>query len=381
MIQPEKVITQYNSLFMIKYAILLAFLLLGGCHSNLTEQSEQDLNGTDPPPLSIEKAQRLSTLPLNCIEQEYPNKLGQTLSSADDLATPSTLHPAFYGCFDWHSAVHGHWSLVALLKQFPNLKNGPAIRKKLQQHISAGNVLKEVSYFDDKNNRNFERTYGWVWLLKLALELNNWDDPLARELEKNLRPLSDLLVQKYLEFLPKLNYPIRSGTHPNTAFGLSFAYDYALQTGADSLINLIKNRCKDYYLTDTNCPLTWEPSGSDFLSPCLQEVDIMRRVLTKEEFMPWLKTFLPQIFEVDFHMAPGLVTDREDGQLVHLDGVNFSRAWCLYGLADYDPNFSHLLSLAHQHINHTLPAVTDDHYEGGHWLASFAILALKSSQQ
>ena len=183
------------------------------------------------------------------METEYPNRLGQTLGSKEDLLSPKELHPAFYGCFDWHSAVHGHWSLVSLLKQFPDIKNAQLIREKLLYNISEENILKEVEYFYGEHNKTYERTYGWAWLLKLAEDLHKWDDPLARELELNLQPLTNLLVDKYLEFLPKLNYPIRVGEHTNTAFGLSFAWDYANTLKNDEVKSLIEITAKDFYLT------------------------------------------------------------------------------------------------------------------------------------
>jgi len=329
--------------------------------------------------LSINQATRLAALPIKCIDNEYPNKLGQTLGSADDIKDPKTLHPAFYGCFDWHSAVHGHWSLVKLLKEFPNLKNAQTIENKLKTNLSKDNILAEVAYFKGKHNSTYERTYGWAWLLKLAEELHTWDTPLARELETNLQPLTDIIVDKFVVFLPKLNYPIRVGEHPNTAFGLSFAYDYALAVNNSTLINMINKRARDFYLKDTDGPLRWEPNGFDFLSPCLEEVDLMRKVLPASEFKPWLKGFLPQIVKPDFNMEVGRVSDRTDGKLVHLDGLNFSRAWCLYGLAKQYPEYAYLSDLADKHLAYSLPGVVGDHYEGGHWLGSFAIYALNQA--
>ncbi|MCT4622468.1 MAG: DUF2891 domain-containing protein, partial [Schleiferiaceae bacterium] len=287
---------------------------------------------------------------------------------------PKELHPAFYGCFDWHSAVHGHWSLVKLLKEFPELDRAEEARRSLNNSITAEKIAQEVAYFNRITEKTFERTYGWAWLLKLAEELHTWDDPSAKQLEANLQPLTDLIVRKYLDYLPKLHYPIRVGTHSNTAFGLSFAYDYAVTLGNDSLRNLIRSRAMDFYIEDMGCPLTWEPSGYDFLSPCLEEIDIMRRVLTPEEFKPWVDKFIPNLEE--FTMEPGVVSDRSDGHLVHLDGVNFSRAWCLYGLAEQYPEYQSLIAVANNHLNYSYPNLVGDDYEGGHWLASFAIMAL-----
>lgn len=329
------------------------------------------------PHLSLMDANRLSKLPLKCINMEYPNKLGQTLGSELDLKAPSVLHPAFYGCFDWHSSVHGHWSLVSLLKQFSQLDNANELRVRLAQNISMENIQTEVLYFQGVHNKIYERTYGWAWLLKLVEELHTWDDPLAKELETNLQPLTNLIVNYYMDFLPKLNYPIRVGEHPNTAFGLSFAWDYAITVGNENLKTSIQKKALDFYKNDISCPLNWEPGGYDFLSPCLEEAALMLRILPHREYKIWLKKFLPQLNK-EFELEPGIVSDRTDGKLVHLDGVNFSRAWCLNQISNTYPEYSYLKGIAMEHINYSLPSIVDDYYEGGHWLGSFAIYALNS---
>ena len=330
--------------------------------------------------LTLAEANKLATLPLTCLQTEYPNKLGQTISNGEELKEPHVLHPTFYGCFDWHSAVHGHWSLVKLLKKFPDLKETKEIKLQLAQNISKENIEVEVAYFKDKHNKNYERTYGWAWVLKLAEELHTWNDPYARKLESNLQPLTDLIVQKYIEFFPKLVYPIRVGTHTNTAFGFSFAWDYANTVQNSEFKEAIEAKAKSFYMNDKNCPLTWEPSGYDFLSPCFEEIDLMRRVLSKPEFHNWINDFAPQLKSLDFNIETGLVLDRTDGHLVHLDGLNFSRAWVFYGLANQYEEYSHLKNIANEHVNHSLPSLVDDSYEGGHWLASFAIYALDNNQ-
>src|SRR5210317_1910562 len=319
-----------------KLIIIFIISMIFGC--NNTNQNKEGISNAiveliKTPKLDISEANRLAQMPLHCLDVEYPNKLNQTLGDKTDLLSPTTLHPAFYGCFDWHSAVHGHWSLVSLLKQFPDLENREEIIKKLKTNITKENILAEVMYFNGKHNSSYERTYGWAWLLKLAEELHTWDDPLARELELNLQPLTDLLIEKYIEFLPKLNYPIRVGEHTNTAFGLTFAWDYANTVGNTTLKAAIETRAKEFYLDDTNCPMSWEPSGYDFLSPCLQEAAIMKRVLPKEEFITWLHDFLPELKDKNYQLNVGEVSDRTDGKLVHLDGVNFSRAWALYTIS------------------------------------------------
>ncbi|WP_037320826.1 DUF2891 domain-containing protein [Salegentibacter sp. Hel_I_6] len=328
-----------------------------------------------------EEANKLAELPLNCINTEYPNKLNQTLENKEAIGEPSDLHPAFYGCFDWHSSVHAHWSMVSLLKQFPDLEKAEIIKEKLKESLTAENIQGEIAYFKRDQSDSFERTYGWAWLLKLAEEIETWNDPLADEIGENLAPLTNLIANKYLEFLPKLNYPIRVGEHANTAFGLSFAYDYAIVVGNTELEELISKRAKDFYLKDDDCPLTWEPGGFDFLSPCLEEVNIMRRILPKNAFEMWLDDFLPQLKNSDFEMEVGEVSDRTDGKLVHLDGLNFSRAWVFYGLINkYPEKFSHLKELANTHVAYSFPNLTGDSYEGGHWLGTFAIYALQESK-
>jgi len=359
-----------------KQLIFITLLFFVSCKQSGKQTKEISIKTIN---LTLETANQLVELPLQCINQEYPYKLGQVITSDADLQTPSALHPIFYGCFDWHSAVHGHWSLVRLLKEFPEMEKEDEIKQLLKKQLTKEKVRQEMLYFEKKYNKTFERTYGWAWLLKLSAELHTWNTPLARELEENLKPLSESIAVKYQEYLPKLNYPIRVGTHSNTAFGLSFAYDYATTYKDDDFKKLIQKRAKDFYMTDASCPITWEPSGYDFLSPCLEEVDVMRKVLSKDDFFKWIKTFLPELLASDFSMPLGEVSDRTDGHLVHLDGLNFSRAWCFYGLANQYDEFKHLEKLANKHLAYSFPNLVDDDYEGGHWLGSFAINAMPVS--
>jgi len=353
---------------------LLVSMLLFSCHEANKEIKKKQENHLS---LDLAQANKLAELPLSCMETEYPNKLSQVIGSDDDIAPPRNLHPAFYGCFDWHSAVHGHWSLVRLLKGFPDLEKAELIRTKLKERMSKKNIEEEIKYFNGPLNKTYERTYGWAWLLKLAEELHTWDDPLGQELEANLQPLTNLIAQKYTSYLPKLQYPIRVGTHTNTAFGMSFAYDYAITLKDDALKNAIEKRAKDFFLNDKNAPLDWEPSGYDFLSPTFEEIDIMRKVLPQGEFTDWLVKFVPNIHDLD--LAPGIVSDRTDGHMVHLDGLNFSRAWCMYALArDYHEASNSLRASASKHLEASLPSIFNDTYEGGHWLGSFALYALDS---
>lgn len=331
--------------------------------------------------LTLQQANHLATLPIKCLQQQYPNKLGQMLIDSTEIQSPKELHPAFYGCFDWHSSVHGHWSLIYLLKKFPNLDKKDEIIQKLQTNLSAENIQKEVDYISKKHENSFERTYGWAWMLKLQLELETFNTPYAQEMAKNLKPLSDIIILRYTEFLPKLLYPVRAGTHPNTAFGLTFAWDYAVYSNNTAFQKSIRDNAIRLFQKDENCPFNWEPSGTDFLSPCLEEMAIMQRVLDEKAFLLWLKKFAPELFNKKFKWEVAKVSDRTDGHLVHLDGLNFSRAWNLYHLiSQYPKQFSHLKTMADYHFSFSLPAVVDGNYEGEHWLASFALRAFEEKK-
>ena len=328
--------------------------------------------------LTLKQANHLAQLPMKCLQQEFPNKLGQMLLDVTEIQAPNELHPAFYGCFDWHSSVHGHWSLVFLINQFPELENKNEIIQKLKTNLSKENIESEVAYFSKKHEKSFERTYGWNWLLKLQLELEKSKEPFANELSENLKPLTHLIINRYIEFLPKLLYPVRVGTHNNTAFGLSNAWDYAVYSNNLNLQKSIKENALRLFEKDMNCPLTWEPSGTDFLSPCMEEMGLMQRIFSEIEFVKWLKKFEPALFSKKFNWEVARVSDRTDGHLVHLDGLNFSRAWNFYRLIQqYPKQFSHLKSLADVHFKYSLPSVVDGNYEGEHWLASFALRAFE----
>ena len=324
--------------------------------------------------LTVSQANHLATLPIKCLQQEYPNKLSQLLIDSTEIASPKILHPAFYGCFDWHSSVHGHWSLVYLLNHFPEINDHAEIIKKLQVNLSKENIQQEIAYMSKPHEKSFERTYGWAWLLKLQMELDASKNQYLKELASNLQPLSDIIASRYIEFLPKLNYPIRAGTHSNTAFGMNLAWDYAIYAKDEALRQNIADNAIRLFQKDQNCPFDWEPSGTDFLSPCLEELGIMQRVLPSRTFLPWLKIFAPKLFNKKYIWDVARVSDRTDGHLVHLDGLNFSRAWNFYHLIhQYPKEFSHLKNLANAHLDFSLPSVVDGNYEGEHWLASFAL--------
>ena len=330
------------------------------------------------PILNTKSVNYLYHFAFDCIDQEYPNKLGQVLGDATYLKEPSELHPAFYGCFDWHSSVHGHWTLLNILKENPNFEHEQEIWEKLKTTITKENIEKEVTYFDDVHNKSFERTYGWAWLLKVSETLKDWNTKESLELSDNLEPLVKLIEKKYIEFLPKLNYAIRVGEHPNTAFGMSFALDYAKKYSPELELIIIE-KAKEYYLNDKGCPITWEPGGFDFLSPCLQEAALMLKVLPKPEFEIWLDNFLPNFRNnpAEF-LQVAEVTDRSDGKLAHLDGLNFSRAWCLYEIGNELGN-EKMIQLANKHFNYSYEKMDSGEYAGAHWLASFALYAVLKS--
>lgn len=325
--------------------------------------------------LTLEGASHFAKLPLKCAGKEWPYKTGITFSDSSLVRSPKNYHPAFYGCFDWHSSVHGHWMLVRLLKIFPEIAEAAAIRSLLNSHFTKENIEQEIKIFRSKDNKSFERTYGWAWLLQLQNELLNWGDTDALMWAAALQPLATELSLLTRDYLNKIIYPIRVGEHSNLAFGLSMMYDYTIHQNDTALKRSINNAAIRFYANDTNCPFSWEPGGNDFLSPCLEEADLMRKVLPKKAFIVWLKKFMPQLFDKHLKMETGKVKDRSDGKLVHLDGLNLSRAWCLKGIAA-TLNNQHLLDLANEHLMAALPQVATGNYEGEHWLASFAIYAL-----
>ncbi len=319
-----------------------------------------------------------ANLALACVHQEYPNKIGHVMNSDDDVDPPRKLTPSFYGCFDWHSSVHGHWLLTRLTKVYPDADFAPAARAALGESFTEARIAGEVSYFKGEGRASTERPYGLAWLLCLADELETWDDEQAQAWRRTLAPLEQLAAERFREWLPKLYYPIRTGEHSQTAFAFGLVLDWAETVGDEAMADLIAERSRAYYLGDVNCPLSYEPSGQDFLSPCIAEADLMRRVLSPAEFADWLSSFLPGIPTTgDADWLPiGVVTDRTDGKLAHLDGLNISRAWMLEGIASglpaSDPRRAALEAAADTHRASGLVSVTGENYEGGHWLGSFA---------
>jgi hypothetical protein len=332
--------------------------------------------------LTADHAAMFARLALAGLHREYPNKLDHVINDAGDVRNPQALHPAFYGCFDWHSSVHGHWMLVRLLRRFPDLPDAHRIRAALGTNLTEANLRAEAEYFHQPHRQSFERTYGWAWLLKLAEELHDWDDPDGKEWKRRLAPLADVVVARYLAFLPRQTYPIRTGVHPNTAFGLAFAWDYARTTGHTALREQVEKKSRAFFAKDVDYPAAWEPGGEDFFSAALMEADLMRRVLGEAEFRGWFVKFLPGLSrgEPASLLSPALVSDRSDPKLVHLDGLNLSRAWCMNALAAAlpanDPARDVLRRSASLHARAGLAHVASGDYVGEHWLASFAVYLL-----
>ena len=318
-------------------------------------------------------------LALAGIEKEYPNKPSHVMVGPESVQSPRELHPAFYGCFDWHSSVHGHWMLVRLLKRYPKCSAAVQMRTQLDRSLTLEKMKAEAAYFEERENRSFERMYGWAWALRLAAELQTWDDADGRKWRENLRPLENRIVELTENYLPRLSFPIRTGVHPDTAFALGQALDYARLVGNTSLEQRIVKRGREYYRGDRDYPAQYEPSGEDFFSPGLNEADFMRRILSKEEYSTWLDGFLPGLIQKKAGklMTPVEVTDVTDGKLVHLAGLDLSRAWTLRGVASAlepsDRRRTVLEAAAESHAVMGYRYVFSGHYEGEHWLATFAV--------
>jgi hypothetical protein len=349
------------------------FLLLVLLLTTLNTKAQQESN-LYIPPFNMEIASKFVSMASGCIFTEYPNKISHTMQSDTDAATPKQLHPAFYGCYDWHSSVHGHWLLVKSLELFPNLPQRNQIIEILNKSLTAENIATECAYFKEEGRSSFERPYGWAWLLKLEAELATSNEAYAKPLFNNLKPLADQIKTLYYEYLPGLYYPIRRGVHENTAFGIALALDYARTVGDKEFEKFLIERAMFFYGNDRNIPASWEPDGEDFFSPSLIEADLMRRVLSKDEFVKWFKDFMPQLpFSLQY---PAVVSDRNDPKGVHLDGLNLSRAWCMFELAKVVPDDSQihrdLWQSGYRHAAEALPNVISDNYNGTHWLATFA---------
>lgn len=335
-------------------------------------------NSAAQPQFDATAAERFANLALACVHKEYPNKISHNLNSDADVAPPRKLTPAFYGCYDWHSSVHGHWLLARLARTFPDAPFAPRAREAWQRSLTAENIAQESAYLRAEGRTSFERPYGLAWLLQLCAELREWNDPQARAWAANLRPLEQAALDRLRSWLPKLSHPVRIGEHGQSAFALGLLLDYADAGSQADFAALLRSKAKQFYLADKNCPLAYEPSGEDFLSPCIAEADVMRRVLTGPEFVRWLGTFLPQIPRdgKSAWLQPVVSPDRSDPKLAHLDGLNLSRAWMLEGIASSlpkgDARRAAITASAEAHRRAGIESVTGEHYEGGHWLGSFA---------
>ena len=332
--------------------------------------------------LTHEQVTAFAELALKGISQEYPNKPSNVMTSADDVQSPQQMHPVFYGCFDRHSSVHGHWMLARLLKRYPDAPVAARIRTVLNAQLTAEKLQREADYFKTKENKSFERMYGWAWALQLVAELHAWDDVDAKLWRANLRPLEDVIVELATGYLPKLTFPIRTGIHPDTGFALGMELDYARTVGNAAFAELLSQKARDFYLDDRNYPTHYEPSGQDFFSPGFNEADLMRRVLPADEFSSWLDEFLPQLRTNSMGpmMEPVEVSDVTDGHLVHLAGLDLSRAWTMQGIAralsSDDPRRQSLQQAVEAHAAAGMKYVNSGHYEGEHWLATFAVYYL-----
>jgi hypothetical protein len=333
------------------------------------------------PAFGAREAERFAALALDCVGKEYPNKISHVLSSDQDVRSPHVLTPAFFGCYDWHSAVHAHWLLARLARTFPEAPFAAPARSALAHSLTPENIAAEVAYIRGPGRTSFERPYGLAWLLQLSAELREWDDPQARTWATAIAPLETEAAARFEQWLPKLTRPIRIGEHDQTAFSFGLVLDWARVAQRPATGDLVRARARDYYLGDRRCPLDYEPSGQDFLSPCLAEADLVRRLLPPERFATWLTTFLPSLPRTRTRsatwLAPAVVTDPSDPKLAHLDGLNLSRAWMLEGIAQALPprdlRRPGLRAAAQAHRDAGLRAVTGEHYEGGHWLGTFAV--------
>ncbi|HZF16454.1 MAG TPA: DUF2891 domain-containing protein [Steroidobacteraceae bacterium] len=331
------------------------------------------------PSLDAAAAARFARLALDCVHREYPNKISHVMNGDTDIEPPRQLTPAFYGCLDWHSAVHGHWLLARLLHEFPGAPFAAEAREALNRTLTPENIAGDVAYIRAPGRASFERPYGLAWLLQLSAELRRWNDPDAQRWAANLVPLEAAAAASIKNWLPSLRYPIRVGDHPQTAFSFGLIWDWSVVVEDTEMQTLLRMKAQEFYQQDRKCPTSYEPSGEDFLSPCLGEADFMRRVLEPKPFASWLKKFLPDIprERSASWLKPAIVTDRTDPKLAHIDGLNISRAWMLEGIAaGLPPNDSRIPALhaaAANHASAALIAVTSDHYEGSHWLGTFAV--------
>lgn len=331
--------------------------------------------------LNIELAAAYTEMPLTYLRQEYPNHIMHVLNNADDVLSPRALHPVFYGCYDWHSAVHGYWLLLRCARLYPALPTQDKIAAIFDEHFTPAFMAQETAYFQVGGRASFERPYGFGWILGLAQELAASTHPRAATWHTAMQPLTMEIRQRLLDYLGKLTYPIRVGTHYNTAFALALAIDYARATQDSQLESAIVQASLHYYGQDENYPAHYEPGGDEYISAALTEALLMSKVLDSATFPTWFGKFLPQLDQVERLMQPAQVSDRTDPKIAHLDGLNLSRAWCMKHIARHLPA-DHamqgaLAAAVQRHLQASVDHVVGSHYSGGHWLASFALLALE----
>ncbi|MBI5525102.1 MAG: DUF2891 domain-containing protein [Deltaproteobacteria bacterium] len=366
----------------------------------------QDIEANVPdlacPALDEPLAAKFAALSLACADREFPNKPGNVVDGDETVRPPRELTPAFFGCFDWHSAVHGHWAMARVLRLFPNMPAAASIRSKLNAHLSPGRMEEELAYLRAERNRTFERPYGWGWFLRLAAEIHGFDDDDARRWHAAVKPVAEHLSARTIAYLNVLSVPIRDGTHQNTAFSLVHMLDYAREVKDSALEAAILRRARDFYLKDRSCPTDYEPSGEDFVSACFAEADLMRRVLPAAEFRAWYERFMPPMNGMRFAplLGPVEVKDMKDPRIGHLIGLSFHRAWAMRGVAHRMSNVElqmpngeprqpirhstldtrHLLEkLARRHCHGALRQMFDSGYGGEHWLATFAVYLLSEA--
>ena len=376
--------------YIIKLSSFFIIFFIASCSPNKRSNSSllKSLPDVSAPILDEARAVELVNLSLKCVDKKFPYKIGYRFNSPEWIKPHYEVTPSFYGCWDWHSAVHGHWTMIKILKLFPNISVKDDIRLKLRKNLSKERLEAEYRFFNDNDfAKTFERTYGWAWLMKLYSELATWDDPEGQIWAENMLPLVNLLSQKTIDYLQVLTSPLRPGTHVNTAFSFSLMHDYAIETNDKDLLNSIKKFSNKYFSSDIDCPTRYEPSGTDFLSPCLAEAESMSKTMEKDKFSNWLRTFLPPLTDDKFSplLSPPLVLDPKDPGIGHLIGLMFHRAWTMNQLASVLPSSDErgdvFTRLAAIHARAGYDIMFDSGYGGEHWLATFAVYMMSESDR
>ena len=379
---PSNQIINFRLNYIKKILSICIISLIASCSSDKKNYSSllKSLPNVTAPILNETRAIELVNLSLKCVDKKFPYKIGYLFNDPRWIKPHYEVTPSFYGCWDWHSAVHGHWTMIKILKLFPDISVKDEIRLKLRKNLSKERLEAEYRFFNDNDfTKTFERTYGWAWLMKLYSELKTWEDIEGQNWAKNMRPLVDLLSKKTINYLKVLTSPLRPGTHVNTAFSFSLMHDYAIETNDNDLLISIKKFSKKYFDSDKDCPTDYEPSGTDFLSPCLAEAESMSKIMDKKQFSRWLKSFFPPLLDKKFSplLSPPLVLDPKDPGIGHLIGLMFHRAWTMNQLASvlpsYDDRRDIFTRLSAIHAKAGYDIMFDSGYGGEHWLATFAV--------